>query len=266
MKRKIAFFLCPICLASMLSVPVYADQLSGGSDWHVEFSSEKEMVSNFSSDNFADVLDYMQPGDSAHFQVMIENSYSGETDWYMSNEVIQSLEDASQTASGGAYSYILTYTDFEGSVTTLYNSDTVGGENYFENLEGLHEATNALSDFFYLDSLKKDESGTVNLYVMLDGETQGNDYQDTLAQLQMNFAVELPVQNEEHNTVEKIVYRYHDNHIVRTEEDKIINIVKTGDETNLVPLLIIAGILGLLLLTVGIIGVRLRKQMKGVEK
>lgn len=262
MKNKIALFLCSICLASMISFPVYADQLSGGSDWHVEFSAGKEMVSNFSSDNFDDVLDYMQPGDSASFQVTITNSYDSSTDWYMANEVIQSLEDASLTAAGGAYSYILTYTNYAGDVTTLYNSDVVGGENYLENLEGLHEATNALSDFFYLDSLKKGEKGCVNLYVMLDGETQGNDYQDTLAQLQMNFAVELPTQSEGHKPEERIVYRYHDNHIVRTEEDKIVNIVKTGDETNMIPLLIAAGVLGILLLAVGIVGIRLRKQMK----
>lgn len=34
------------------------------------------------------------------------------------------------------------------------------------------------------------ENGTVNLTVGLDGESQGNIYQDTLAKLMMNFAVE----------------------------------------------------------------------------
>ena len=33
--------------------------------------------------------------------------------------------------------------------------------------------------------------GIITLEVALDGETQGNSYQDTLADLQMNFAVEL---------------------------------------------------------------------------
>ena len=32
----------------------------------------------------------------------------------------------------------------------------------------------------------------ITLYIALDGETQGNIYQDTLAEVQMNFAVELP--------------------------------------------------------------------------
>ena len=45
-------------------------------------------------------------------------------------------------------------------------------------------------DYFFLERLDKGEKGTVSLFVKLDGETQGNDYQDTLARLQMNFAVE----------------------------------------------------------------------------
>ena len=56
--------------------------------------------------------------------------------------------------------------------------------------EGLHQATGTLEKYFYLDRLASGEKATVNLYVGLDGETQGNAYQDTLAKLQMNFAVE----------------------------------------------------------------------------
>ena len=44
--------------------------------------------------------------------------------------------------------------------------------------------------FFSLDTLEPGENGTVNLTVGLDGESQGNIYQDTLAKLMMNFAVE----------------------------------------------------------------------------
>ena len=55
---------------------------------------------------------------------------------------------------------------------------------------GLHEATSALKDYFYLDTLTTGQTGKVTLNVALDGESQGNRYQDTLADLQMNFAVE----------------------------------------------------------------------------
>ena len=70
----------------------------------------------------------------------------------------------------------------------LYSSEVVGGEGSKE--EGLHQATNGLEDYFYLGRLSKNEQAMIRLYVQLDGETQGNAYQDTLAKLQMNFAVE----------------------------------------------------------------------------
>ena len=42
----------------------------------------------------------------------------------------------------------------------------------------LHEATDALEDFFYLDSQTTGQQGTIRLRVSLDGETQGNSYQN----------------------------------------------------------------------------------------
>ena len=47
-----------------------------------------------------------------------------------------------------------------------------------------------LEQFFYLDHLKKGEQGYITLTVALNGETHGNGYQNTLARLQLNFAVE----------------------------------------------------------------------------
>lgn len=275
-KKRLGLLLATVFISMMSGITVMADELSGGSDWLVTFNEKKEMVSNFSSSNFDDVLDYMQPGDSASFQVVTKNTYSTETDWYMSNKVLKSLEDASTTAAGGAYSYVLTYTNTKGVVTTLYNSEEVGGESYLKDLEGLHEATSALTDFFYIDTLKTNETGKVSLFVKLDGETQGNDYQDTLAQLQVNFAVELPVSDQGHEEKGRYVERYKDRHIVYTEEDKYViddeNVartnfpvltVKTGDDTMVLPLIIAAGVLGLLLFGIGFAGIRLRKQIKG---
>lgn len=43
----------------------------------------------------------MQPGDSITLKVEIKNSDTGSTDWYMTNEAIQSLEDAADVAKGG---------------------------------------------------------------------------------------------------------------------------------------------------------------------
>ncbi len=281
-KRKIIQFLLVFCLVMAAGTTVWAEKLNGNDDWKVEFTPEKAMVCYFTTSSFDDVLDYMQPGDSAEFSVTIHNSNDAVTDWYMANQVLKSLEDASKTASGGAYSYILTYTNAQGKAETLYNSETIGGENYAPNLEGLHEATDALDSFFYLDTLERGKSGAVQLYVQLDGETQGNDYQDTLAQIQMNFAVELPTVTERHTSVSRVEERQMADRIVTRRDDDVYvdrtttqrssspastltrtvrRIVRTGDETNLTLLLVCAGILGLLLLIIGILSMKLRKKL-----
>jgi hypothetical protein len=150
------------------------------------------MVSSFDSNQVAVSVSEMEPGDSATFSVDILNSSDFTTDWYMSNSVIQSLEEAQKVAENGGYTYILTYTDSASEKTTIYSSDSIGGEKSTEAGVGLNEATDSLEDFFYLVKLAPNEGGTVDLYVGLDGESQGNIYQDTLASLMMNFAVETP--------------------------------------------------------------------------
>ena len=118
----------------------------------------------------------------------------------MTNEILYSLEDRSANAgtSGGAYAYHLSYTDKSGEKTVLFDSDTVGGEGENGAGEGLKQAADALGNkgqYLYLDTLAKGEGGSITLKVELDGETQGNDYQNTLADLQMKFAVELAADN-----------------------------------------------------------------------
>ncbi len=56
---------------------------------------------------------------------------------------------------------------------------------------GLHGATKTLENYFYLDRMGKDATGVVKLKVALDGETLVNNYQNTYARLQMDFATEL---------------------------------------------------------------------------
>ena len=51
-------------------------------------------------------------------QVKIKNSGEEQTDWYMSNEVLESLEGGSK-AEGGAYTYVLTYYDPSGEEAVL---------------------------------------------------------------------------------------------------------------------------------------------------
>ena len=241
MRKKIIGLLLLMGLTVSIVTPAFAKTYTGNADWGVTFTSENKMESNFKTSNIDDVVRGMQPGDNAIITLKLQNKHSSTTDWYMTNKVIDSLEDGSSTASGGAYTYRLVYTDTKGNENVLFDSDTVGGDTISKAGEGLNEATNALQDYFYLDTLKTNEGGTIELEVALDGETQGNDYQDTLADLQMNFAVEL----------------------TSAELDDTSAPVKTGDESNLGMYFAIAGVAGVILLIFAIVSMKRRKEQKG---
>lgn len=140
----------------------------------------KEMVSSFDSNKIAASVSQMEPGDSVTFSVDIKNNSSISTKWYMSNDVLKSLEDTQAVAENGGYSYILTFVGPDGKEDTIYSSTSVGGEKEATAGKGLNEATNSLDKFFYLKTLEPGEGGSVKLLVGLDGESQGNIYQDTL--------------------------------------------------------------------------------------
>lgn len=190
MKKKWIGIMAALALFVTAPVQVQAEEFSGGDDWKVTFNGEK-LDSTFKNADIDDAIYQLQPGDTVNIRLELKNTYDGDTRWYMTNQVLQSLEDSQSAASGGAYSYILTFTAPDGTIRTLYSSESVGGDTAGEGGEGLHQATNAMEDYFYLDELAKGEQAELALMVKLEGETQGNTYQDTLAKLQMNFAVEL---------------------------------------------------------------------------
>lgn len=233
MKRKLAAFL--LIMAVMLAMPMaaHAETLNGEEGWTVNFTADEKMESNFGVNAIDDTLKNMQPGDTANFKIALLNTSGKTVDWYMLNEIVKSLEDSTR-ASGGAYSYLLTYTDSAGAVTELYNSDTVGGEDS-KAPEGLHEVDSNLKNYMFLERMQTGRTGTVNLKVVLEGESQGNIYQDTKADLRMRFAVE----------------------VVPTRH------VVTGDEgTNLKPVYIGMAAAGILLLVLAIDGMVQNKKKK----
>lgn len=239
MKKKMVCWVLMFVLLASMSTAVYGETVKSDKNWQVIFTQEKNMQVTPENLDFSDDIYGLQPGDTAVIQLSLKNQNSGETDWYMTNQVIRSLEDSVTTANGGAYTYILTYTDKNGAEKTLFSSDTVGGETVGSAGEGLHEATDALKDYFYLDTLASGQGSAVTLQVTLDGETQGNGYQKTLADLKMNFAVELREADSNR---------------------KPASIVKTGDDTNLIPYFIAAGVCGVLLLALALYGVSSRKK------
>lgn len=114
--KKVILTILILALTASLGTSVYADHLYGEDGWTVTYTKDGEMTSNFGDLNEAS--EKLQPGDDITFTVTLKNEDSGDTNWYMSNEVLQSLEDSSN-ASGGAYSYLLTYS---GKSTPLYDS------------------------------------------------------------------------------------------------------------------------------------------------
>ena len=188
MKRRVLGLGLAVFLTLASSVTAFAEDRQGASGWQVSFDGKK-MSSNFTTANMGDEINAMQPGDSVELTVSLKNYFNGEADWYMKNEVLSTLEDAGN-ASGGAYDYLLTYTDTKGELTILYSSEKFGGDGRINGV-GLHGATTTLDDYFYLDRMGNGDTGVVKLKVALDGETLVNNYQNTYAKLQMDFATEL---------------------------------------------------------------------------
>ena len=233
-----------LTLAVLLTAASTAFAETSTEEWDVTFTEENQLESNYTAANLSSTVFEMQPGDTVNLTLHLSNENGSPSNWYMSNEVLQSLEESGNAASGGAYEYELTYTAPNAEPSILYTSDTVGGEQQNSDRVGLKNATEGLEDFFYLDTLEAGERATVNLRVSLDGETQGNAYQDTLARLQLNFAVDPVVSREE----------------VVVQEN--LTVVQTGDQNKSLPFLIAAGVSGLLLLILALLGTRERKRRR----
>lgn len=206
-------------------------------DWRVTFDGEA-LTSNYDASVLQAALKGMEPGDEASLTFTLVNNYGEAVDWWMENEVIKSLEDQSKTAKNGAYTYEVTYTPASGgSAQVLYSSDQVGGEQTVR--PGMHEATDALKDYLWLEQIPANGTAKLTIYFALDGETQSNLYQDTLAKLKVDFAVELPGSGA-----------------AKTMSPK------TGDDSNLTVWILLAAASAIVLLLLAVLG---RKNRKGGE-
>ena len=186
MLKRILIILFTLLISLPLSVKADTYPIEE-TDWTVTFDGKK-LKTNYTSQEVADALDGMEPGDNAELKVTLVNDHDETSTWWMENEIVKSLED-NLAISGGAYRYSLSFTDPSGTETVLYSSEKVGGTG---SETGLHEATDALDAFFVLGEIGSGESAFVTVRFELNGETQGNAYQDTVGELQLDFAVEVP--------------------------------------------------------------------------
>lgn len=129
------------------------------------------------------------PGDTIQFDVTYTNSSDSSAAFYLNTDVIDSLENKNADgtdASGdgeGAYTYNISYT-LNGTKTTLYNSDTVGGIA-ISDVTDENQAT-----YFGIGTLSAGESGVITVEVVLDGNSQDNAYMAKLATLALKLGVE----------------------------------------------------------------------------
>ncbi len=243
-------------VTGMSAVPVMARDIPV--NWTVTFTSGGDMSSTFKSGEINEKISQMQPGDRTNFTVTLKNDYAEATDWYMKNEVLSSLEQSVKNASGGAYTYVLSYTDSANKTTTMFNSDTVGGsKEEGESADGLREATVGREDWSFLYNLASGASGKVQLEVALDGVTQGNNYQDTVADMMLEFGVEVtaPVTPTPSVTPAPTV-------TPGTNTGKVGTLVKTGDNNKPILFIVLIGIAGVVLLVLAILGIKSRKQFE----
>ena len=260
---------------TLICAPAAARAETLASERNISFTSDNKLSEDRSAADMNNAVYDLQPGDDITITLNLKNDNASAANWYMTNEVLQSLEEtAGSGASGGAYEYELAYTDPAGAREVLFTSDTVGGENSGSRV-GLKAATSGLEDFLYLDTLSPGQRGVITLRVALDGETQGNDYQNTLASLQMNFAVDTTTVNNQ--TVTRVVDENgtpilvdDSGNPVEVDEDggssARTRIVRTGDENDLLPYIAAAGVSGLLLLFLAILGIKERKRAKNAVK
>lgn len=231
MKHMIALLAAMILMALLSTAAVSAEsyELNGSA----EFTGE-EITSSFKTGEIADAVTDLQPGDDVSFMVEYKNTYPGVTEWYMTNEIVQTLEKANSarkvvkgtgTAENGAYTYELIHVDKNQKETVIFSNSKVGGEETPNNMQGLEQATNATSEWFYLQDLDEGEHGKIKLHIAFEGETEVNDYMDTDGALELAFAVEIPDEEKVNKPVKKEK---------KTPSKKAVKSrVKTGDDNHL---------------------------------
>lgn len=175
-----------VSLALLCVQPAVAYAQTIEKEWTVEFTGD-DMTDQGSADIVKE-LRGMQPGDSAKFTVVMYEKYDKAADWYMKNKVLESMEKSLR--SGGSYSYKLAYTSPKGEQKVIITNEVVSGDTGTGETQGLFDATEATGEYFYLDTLAPQAKALMTLEVAIDGETHGNTYFDSDAQIQLQFAAE----------------------------------------------------------------------------
>ncbi len=199
--------------------------------WTVTFDGSK-MISD--DHEYNQVISGMQPGDTARFEITLDNKCDKEVDWYVKNWIADSMEQGAWEGNeGAAYNYSLVYytenesMDDPNAGTVIYSNSQVGGEEDDSAIEpnaqrvsampstdssaqeatsgGLLNATanNGMKDYFHLGTFAPNAVRHMVLTMGIDGETHTNGYFDTNAGAWLQYAAEPVGQGEEIVTTER---------------------------------------------------------------
>ena len=224
MKKKLTI-LIPLCLMIIMAMTMSSNVLAANLSGDASFDG-KELHINYSQAEFKNKLAKLLPGDEAVLSLSLSNNGKKTTDWYVENEVMKAFEEGSQ-ASGGAYTYEIVYIDQNGDKSVIYSNDKVGGEDS----KGLYEATNSTDQYFYLGRLNPGKVGVFTIKVKIDGETVSNDYQESLADINVNFGVE--VVDEKASPNDGSGKNKNAKKVTQPGSKTPHNLVRTGDNVNM---------------------------------
>ena len=212
MKRNKLIYTLAITLALSVVMIMGMTQIASAESDEVTghcYFNGSDIVCDFDSNVVVETVKGLEPGDDVTFKVKFENRYDETTHWYMRNETLTTLEQSYDRTQNGGYTYKLTHIAPDGEETVLFDNSKVGGvgedghsyaidpkssqtSHGTDNTgEGLHQATNAADEWFFIQTLGKKQAGYTELYVKFDGETEVNDYMDTAGKLLLAYAVEL---------------------------------------------------------------------------
>ncbi len=252
-KRIIAIGLMLVMTFGVSNVVFAADNIPA-----VKYTKDKELkffenaqgtvaMDSISMDEF----DGMAPGDTRTQTIQLVNEGDRTTDFYVSQEAF-ALEENSQEASDGAYSYKLSVgTQNDESKATAIIDSKVGGsgedsENGKKGLNGLDENVKTLVDndnsYIFLATIEPGESAYIFLTLTLDGGSHTNltsgsrNYTDAAGNIQLQF--------------------YAQEQSIRTVVTNVTQYVQTGDNA----MYLIFG--GVLVVGVALVIVAMRRKKK----
>ena len=202
MKTRHLVMILALTLVMAMGFAVSANAESNEVTGYCYFNGD-DIVCDFDSDIVVKTVSGLEPGDDVTFKVKFENKYKELTHWYMRNEALITLEESFDRSQNGGYTYKLVHIGPDGKEQVLFDNSEVGGDAKPGNMEGLHQATNALDEWFYIQDLKQGQSGYTQLYVKFDGDSEVNDYMDTAGKLLVAYAVELDSSGNSTGTVTK---------------------------------------------------------------